>query len=73
LIDMWMNRIVATALIVGVFVGPSTVVAAPIGIDGPVSTASLARAVRVNPPAPPAPPAPAVSSIFSDMLNRVNA
>ena len=72
---MWMNRIVATALIVGVFVGPSTVVAAPIGIGGPASTATLARAVRVNPPAPPAPaPAPpAVSSISSEMLDRVNA
>jgi len=77
---MWMNRIVAAALLVGAFVGPSAVVAAPIAIGGPASTASLARAVRVNPPAPaapaPAPPAPAppaASSILSDMLDRVNA
>jgi len=68
LVDMWRNRIMAAALLVGSFVGPSTVVAAAIG--GPASTASLARAVRVNPP--PA-PAPAASSIFSDMLDRVNA
>jgi len=83
LVDMWMNRIVAAALLVGAFVGPSAVVAAPIAIGGPASTASLARAVRVNPPAPaapaPAPPAPAppappaASSILSDMLDRVNA
>jgi len=68
---MWRNRILAAALLVGAFVGPSTVVAAPIGIGGPVPTASLARAVRVNPPAPPV--SPPVSPMLRDMLDLVNA
>ena len=70
---MWRNRILAAALLVGAFVGSSTVVAAPIGIGGPAPTASLARAVRVNPPAPPAAPAPLISPILLEMLDRVNA
>jgi uncharacterized protein YkwD len=61
---MWRNRILAVALIVGVSVGSSAVVAAPITIDGPAPTASLARAVRVDPP---------VSPILREMLDLVNA
>jgi len=69
------NRVWFAALLVGALVGPSGVAAAPIAIDGPVSTASLARAVRVNPPAPPVPPAPPAppTSILLEMLDRVNA
>jgi len=73
---MWSNRILAAALIVGALVGPSAVVAAPIGIGGPASMASLARAVRVNPPPPPPPPMSPMSpvaSLLRDVLERVNA
>ena len=76
LVDMWRNRILAAALLVGAFVGPSAVVAAPIAIGGPVSTSSLARAVRVNPPAPPMLPAPSLlpaPSMLRDVLDRINA
>lgn|GEM_PF-1352746 len=73
LIDMWRNRILAAVTLVGALVGPSGVAAAPIAISGPVTTVSLARAVRVNPPAPPAAPAPLISPILLEMLDRVNA
>jgi len=70
---MWRNRILAAAMLVGALVGPSGVAAAPIAISGPVTTVSLARAVRVNPPAPPAAPEPLISPILLEMLDRVNA
>jgi uncharacterized protein YkwD len=79
---MLRNQILAAAVLVGALVGPSGVAAAPNGIAGPVTTASLALAVRVRPPAPPVPPvppkssptvSPQLSSQLRDMLDQVNA
>jgi uncharacterized protein YkwD len=71
--NIWIGSLLAVvALVSAALVGPAAV-AAPAALDAPASTDSLARAVRLNPPAPPAAPAPGVSSVLSDMLDGVNA
>ena len=65
-------RVAATAAVAVLVAGSSVIAAAPSAITGGVPTASLARAVRVNPPPPPPPPSP-VSPVAGDILARVNA
>ena len=64
------QTIIGAAALVVALVGQSTAVAAPTGLTGPVPNATLARAVRVAPPAPQTPP---VSPVLREMLDRVNA
>ncbi len=61
---------IGAAVLVVALAGQSNAVAAPTGIAGPVPNATLARAVRVAPPAPQTPPA---SPVLREMLDRVNA
>ena len=61
------NLIVAVAVLIGALASTSAVAAAPTAINGSATTASLARAERLHPPARRASP------LLSDMLDRVNA
>ncbi len=61
------NLIVAAAVLIGALASTSAVAAAPTAINEPATTASLARAERLRPPARQA------SLSLGDMLDRVNA